>query len=76
MQIQLDQTDAKDIVQDLKEYAVALCPALGYNTSEVLEEMTKDNHEHLIEIFQKYFGDYVELLNSDNVIISRRKMSL
>ena len=74
MQIQLDQTDTKNMLEELKEYAIILCPALGYDTSEVLEEMNEGNQEHLIDIFQKYFGEYIELLNADNVIISRKEL--
>lgn len=76
MQIHLDHADSEDIVGDLKEYAAALCPALGYNTSVILEEMANGDDEHLIGVFQKYFGDYVELLNADNMVISRKKLSL
>ncbi|MEX2594332.1 MAG: hypothetical protein WD426_16295 [Anditalea sp.] len=73
MQIQLDQTDPQSLFQDLKEYAITLSNALGYNTSEILEEMTKDNADQIIEIFNKYFGEYIELLESDHVIVSRKK---
>lgn len=73
MQIQLDQNDPESIQEDLKEYASTLSAALGYNTSDILKEMTKNDTSHLIRTFNKYFGDYIELLESDHVIIARNK---
>jgi len=73
MQIQLDQNDSESIAQDLKEYAITLCPPLGHNTSKVLEEMTSYDMKHMVKVFLEYFGDYIEVLESDHVIISRNK---
>lgn len=73
MQIQLDQNDPESIIEDLKEYASTLSGALGYNTEEILEEMTSKDTHHLIKTFNKYFGEYIELLEYDHVIISRKK---
>lgn len=73
MQIQLDQNDSENIAQDLKEYAITLCAPLGHNTSEILDEMTSYDVKHMVNVFKKYFGDYVEVLESDHVIISRNK---
>ena len=73
MQIQLDQNDPESIIEDLKEYASTLSGALGFNTSEILEEMSMEDTEHLIKTFNKYFSEYIELLESDHVIISRNK---
>ena len=73
MQIQLDQNDDENIVDDLKEYASTLSSALGYKTEEVLEEMLSGDMAHLVETFIKYFGEYVELVESGQVVISRDK---
>lgn len=73
MQIQLDQNDGENIVNELKEYASTLGAALGYETQEVLEEMSNGDMAHLINTFTKYFGEYIELLESDQVVISRDK---
>ena len=73
MQIQLDQNDPESIQEDLKEYASTLSAALGYNTADILEEMTKYDTPHLIHTFNKYFGNYIELLEADHVIIARNK---
>lgn len=72
MQIHLDQTDAEIMTQDLKEYAATLSNALGYNTAEILEEMARHDLDHMINIFNKHFSEYIELLDSD-VIIQRSK---
>ena len=73
MQIQLDQNDPESIIEDLKEYASTLSGALGFNTAEILEEMSRDDTEHLIKTFNKYFSEYIELLEYDRVIITRNK---
>lgn len=69
MQIQIDQNDVATVVQDLKEYAVILSNSLGYNTQEILEEMTRHDLDHLISTFKKYFAGYVELLDPDTIVI-------
>lgn len=68
MQIQLDQNDAESTSQELKEYASLLSGALGYDVVEIIEEMTKDDTRHMIHVFQKYFGDYIEILDIDQVV--------
>jgi basic membrane lipoprotein Med (substrate-binding protein (PBP1-ABC) superfamily) len=72
MQIQLDQSDSQTTVQDLKEYAATLSNALGFNTSEILKEMTKDDVDQTIHIFNKYFSEYIELLESGNVMVKKK----
>lgn len=73
MQIQLDQNDGENIVNDLKEYASTLSAALGYETEGILDEMSSGDMSHLIKTFTKYFGEYIELLESDQLVISREK---
>ena len=73
MQIQVDQNDGENIANDLKEYASTLCAALGYETEEILDEMSSGDMAHLKKTFTKYFGEYIELLESDQVVISRDK---
>ena len=75
MQIQLDQHDSVSIAQDLKEYASVLSTGLGYDTGEILEEMTKDDLNHMISVFKNYFSDYVELVETDHVIVTRKPES-
>lgn len=68
MQIQVDQNDGETFVNDLREYASTLSAALGYETEEILAEMSNGDMAHLIKTFTKYFGEYIELLESDQVI--------
>jgi len=34
---------------------------LGLDSNEITNEMTSGDYEHLIEVFDKYFGDFVIL---------------
>jgi alanine-alpha-ketoisovalerate/valine-pyruvate aminotransferase len=34
---------------------------LGLDSDEITNEMTSGDYEHLIEVFDKYFGDFVIL---------------
>lgn len=67
MQIHLDPSNTEVIAQDLKEYASVLSQSLGYDTEEILSEMSSDDIHHLIVTFQKYFNEYVEVLNFENI---------
>lgn len=69
MQILMDQNDTATVAQDLKEYATILSNYLGYNTEQILEEMTLHDIDHLVQTFKRYFNDYVELLDSDHIVI-------
>jgi hypothetical protein len=71
MQIQMDQNNAETVAQDLREYAIILSNALGYKTEEIVDEMSRHDLDHLINTFKKYFHEYVELLDSDNIVIQQ-----
>lgn len=71
MQIQMDQNNAETVAQDLREYAIILSNTLGYKTEEILDEMSRHDLDHLINTFKKYFHEYVELLDSDNIVIQQ-----
>jgi len=72
MQIQMDQNNSGTLAQDLKEYASVLSNSLGYNTKAILEEMSEHDINHLISTFKKYFNEYVELLDSDGIVIQKK----
>jgi hypothetical protein len=38
-----------------------LAEQLGFDTRAIVEDMMSDDYEHLIEVFEQYFGDYVIL---------------
>ncbi|MFC4871237.1 hypothetical protein [Negadavirga shengliensis] len=73
MQIQLDQKDTDKTGEDLLEYAETLSEALGMNTRSIQKEMTSGDFGHLVITFNKYFGEYIELLDNDNTIMSGSK---
>ncbi|MCC5939632.1 MAG: hypothetical protein JJU34_20295 [Lunatimonas sp.] len=70
MQIQLDQNDADRIAQDLIEYAETLCSALGMDCEKVIKELKQKDNIHLFRTFNRYFGDYIELLDAENSIFT------
>ena len=41
--------------------AKTLCKQLGTNSDDVLERMMSGNYENLINVFEKEFGDLVDL---------------
>lgn len=43
-------------------YAKGYCKQLGIDFKKVKEEMTSGNYDNLIHVFDKYFGDYVDLI--------------
>ena len=34
---------------------------LGLDSKQILDEMKQGDYEHLVEVFDSYFGDYVVL---------------
>ena len=65
------KTTPKEIVIDLTgpqgnaffllANATKLAKQLGLNPFKFLDEMKEGDYEHLIKVFDKYFGDYVVL---------------
>lgn len=71
MQIQLDQNDGEKIGEDLLEYAETLCHALGMDSEKIFTEMKSNDLHHLYRTFNNYFGEYIELLDSDNTVFTK-----
>ena len=42
-------------------YAKRLSRELDLNYKQILDEMMEGNYENLINVFDKYFGDFVDL---------------
>jgi len=42
-------------------YAKKLAPQLGMNTNEIIVEMTNEDYPTLLRVFDKYFGEIVDL---------------
>lgn len=40
-------------------YAARLCKKFGLDLEDVLSEMKSGDYENLIEVFDRYFGDFV-----------------
>jgi pantoate kinase len=45
----------------LMGYAKRFAKQLGLNSSEIINEMTSGDYEHLLEVFDKNFGSFVIL---------------
>tara|TARA_R110000744_G_scaffold343675_1_gene448897 strand:+ start:23 stop:241 length:219 start_codon:yes stop_codon:yes gene_type:complete len=45
----------------LMGYASRFARQLGLNSSEIINEMKSGDYEHLLEVFDNYFGDFVIL---------------
>jgi hypothetical protein len=43
-------------------YAGNLCKHLGLDKQPIIFEMTSGDYEHLVETFDKHFGEFVTLL--------------
>lgn len=68
MQVHLDQQNNGGIEEDLLEYAETMSEALGMDTLKIHQEMQNGDLNHLIATFNRYFGEYIELLDSDHTI--------
>ena len=60
-EIVIDLTGPQGNAFFLLANASKLAKQLGLNPFLILEEMKSGDYEHLIEVFDKYFGDYVTL---------------
>ena len=60
-EIVIDLTGPQGNAFFLLANANRLAKQLGLNPFQVLEEMKSGDYEHLISVFDKYFGDYVTL---------------
>ena len=60
-EIVIDLTGPQGNAFFLLANANKLAKQLGLNPFLILEEMKSGDYEHLIEVFDKYFGDYVVL---------------
>jgi hypothetical protein len=45
----------------LMGHARKLAKQLGLNGNDIINEMTSGDYEHLLQVFDGYFGDYVVL---------------
>jgi hypothetical protein len=43
-----------------------LCRQIGIDSEPILKEMMSGNYENLLNVFEKHFGDYVEIVVADD----------
>ena len=60
LQIDLTGPDGNAFV--LQATAINLARQLGLDSLAILREMRISDYEHLIQVFDKHFGDHVDLL--------------
>tara|TARA_R100001591_G_scaffold77607_2_gene85092 strand:+ start:112 stop:336 length:225 start_codon:yes stop_codon:yes gene_type:complete len=59
--IEIDLTGPDGNAFVLLGYAKRLSRELDLNYKQILDEMMEGNYENLINVFDKYFGDFVDL---------------
>lgn len=57
--IEMDLTGPEGNAFAIMGVAQQLSRSLGYNTEKILAEMQSGDYEHLIDVMEQYFGDYV-----------------
>ena len=61
---EIDLTGPDGNAYSVMAYAKSYAEQLGYSdtrTEKMLEDMMSDDYEHLLEVFEKNFGEYVIL---------------
>ena len=43
-------------------HALQLAKQLNINSKPIIEDMMSGDYEHLLEVFDKHFGEYVDLI--------------
>lgn len=59
--IEIDLTGPDGNAFVLMGMASKFSKQLGLNKDEIISDMMSGNYEHLLEVFEKHFGDYVTL---------------
>ena len=60
--IEIDLNGPEGNAFALMGHARHFAKQLGLNGDDIIAEMTSGDYEHLLETFDKYFGDFVDLL--------------
>ena len=58
----IDLTGPEGNAYTLLGYAIRWCKQLGRDWVAITNEMTSKDYEHLVEVFDREFGDFVTLL--------------
>jgi len=59
--IEIDLTGPDGNAFALMGYASRLAKQLGLDSASIINDMKSDDYDHLLEVFDKNFGDYVTL---------------
>lgn len=59
---EIDLTGTEGNAFVLMGYAKSYAKQLGLDNKKIVEEMMMGDYENLIEVFDKYFGEYVDLV--------------
>jgi len=57
----IDLTGPEGNAFALIAHAGGLAKQLGFDSEEIIKEMKSGDYENLVQVFDKYFGDYVIL---------------
>ena len=60
--IEIDLTGPDGNAFVIMAHAVSYAKQLGLDKDAILEDMQSGDYEHLLEVFDKHFGQYVDLL--------------
>ena len=60
--IKIDLTGPQGNAFVLLGYAQRYAKQLGLDSKAILDDMQSSDYEHLIQVFDKHFGEYVTLL--------------
>lgn len=60
--IEIDITGSQGNAFVIMGYAQQYAKQLGMNSKPIIDEMMSGDYENLLEVFDKHFGDYVDLV--------------
>lgn len=60
--IEIDITGSQSNAFVIMGYAQQYAKQLGMNSKPIIDEMMSGDYENLLEVFDKHFGDYVDLV--------------
>lgn len=67
--IEIDLTGPEGNVFVLISYATSLAKQLELPAKEIKEDMMSSDYKHAVEVFDKHFGEYVNLYTSDSQLL-------
>ena len=63
---QINLTGSDGNAFSLLGYAKKFAKQLDLDANLIISEMTQGDYEHLLDTFEKHFGDFVELVGRDD----------